>query len=414
MEKFAVFVVVALAWGASGTALAQEGSADGGGPRDLVIVAGGDVAWPQGWLEATVVEARPRIFAALSPFLGRADLAFANIESPLSLSEQRAVKTYSLVMHPKRLQWMIDAGFNLFSLANNHTNDAGEGGVFDTIAAVERAREAGSVIWWSGAARRPAEVWAPTIFSPPGKSLKVAFLAFGEAQSALVPYPMAEKAVEAVRDAARRADFVIVSVHSGLEYVHVPRKREASRHRDFIDAGADVVLGHHPHVVQGVEVYGGGVIFHSLGNLSFASRTRRHQKTGALLYGMFPIIEIKDGRLDRVEVVPLYVNNAEPLRVGGAVLKADTVVPQVLDGAFAEHVSAAIVDWTGQVPGISLASVDALKISGGRVVIDWDEARRFDAEARAWRDRGQCRDLRGSSRRATSRRDPCELPRRAP
>ncbi len=340
------------------------------GPRDLRLVAGGDVAYPRdGGIDRVVARYHDELFDDIKPFIQGADLAFLNLETPLTNRDATGNKRWPLVTRPDRLQWLIDAGFNLYSLANNHTHDAGDRGVHDTLEAFEGARAAGHTIWWAGAARDKAGAWSLTTFTPPGKSIVVAFVALGEARTGLVPPPKDPRALDLIRRADQQADVVIVSVHSGREYEHVPRAHRAERFRGYVDAGADLVLGHHPHVVQGVERYKDAVIFHSLGNLSFGSRSIRHLYAGAKLYGILPIIDIQDGKVAHVEIVPLYVNNVEPWKIGKEVVETRPCVPKVVKGVFAQKVLSALLEWTAQIPGIDPEAVGALSINGERAVM---------------------------------------------
>lgn len=423
-----VFIACLCVWGErlevarAGEVGVERGEAVEGGQRGqtrtasersrLVMVAGGDVAYPKGVKEQALAAQAHTLFDDLSPWIRSSDLAFVNLETPLTTRGPVMARRWPIVTDPTRLDWLIQAGFNLFSLANNHTHDAGDRGVADTLAAMEAARGRGHALWWAGAARHKDEAYRVTVVRPEGKDVTVAFVALGEARTALVPRPGTDEALELIAEAATLADIVVVSAHSGREYEHVPRAHRAALFRRYIDVGADVVLGHHPHVVQGIEAYGGGVIFHSLGNLSFASRSIRYMSKGARLYGMFPVIEFERRRLRRVEVIPLFVNNVEAWTLGEQTLEPRLARPQRLQGPFAHHVLDALERWTAEVPEISPEAVAAVRRVGERLVIDWPGLESDDAR---WRKaaRGECA---GWARRSlpwhTTRRIPCSLWRR--
>lgn len=339
------------------------------GPRDLVLAAGGDVAYPGNWIEQDFAQSGAGLFSEVAPFVQDADLAFINLESALTKAPIRLKKTYPIQTSPERLQWLLDAGFNLFSLANNHIYDSGRQGLLDTLELLESTSRAGREIWWTGAARSAEEAWRPLVFQPSGKGLKVAFLAFGSAGTPLVPSPHGPRALQAIREASQQADLVVVSAHTGREYRHIPSPAKARLFRSFVEAGADVVLGHHPHVIQGVESYQGGIIFHSLGNFSFASKTVRHRKTGAKLYGMLPLIEVKEGRVSQAVIIPLYVNNRERWRLGQEVIEPRPCMPQVVQGAFAAEVLQSLQKWTHDLPGISAQARQAFQVHNSHAIV---------------------------------------------
>ena len=106
-----------------------------------------------------------------------------------------------------------------------------------------------------------------------------------------------------------------------------------------------------------------------LGNFSFASKTNRHKKTGAKLYSILPLIYVKDGKVERVEILPLYVNNAESWKLNGKVLRPIDFTPQVLKGQWAQSMLESLVEWTEGVPGIAKSAASALKIKGERAIV---------------------------------------------
>ena len=315
-----------------------------------------------------------KMFDFVRPYAKAADLAFVNLESPYTDKAFKVKKKWPIATPPHRLDYVLAGGFNMFSLANNHMGDAGREGIADTLQLLRKKRSKRRPLFWTGAALERKKVWEPAVFKVPNKSLKVVFHAFGYAGTNLVPVPAGKRAVEAIRKNKKRGDITIVSAHWGKEYRHIPSKGKAALYRRYIDAGADIVLGHHPHVIQGVEAYKSGIIFHSLGNFSFASKTRRHHKTGARLYGMLPLIYIKNGKVERAEVIPLYVNNSEPLKVDGKKVRPTNFKPQLLKGAFARHVLNELKEWTEGVPAIHERAKKAFRIKkDGRA---WVQVRR--------------------------------------
>jgi poly-gamma-glutamate synthesis protein (capsule biosynthesis protein) len=333
-----------------------------------VLNAVGDVSWPEIGFALDVVDAKGAgMFALARPHLASGDLNFANLECPFTLRSTKAVKTYSYACDPKRLAYLVDVGFNLFSLANNHALDAGEEGAADTRAALAGLDTPERPLFFAGTAPTADEAQLPVRFEIPGKATRVAVFAVTNAPPAGsgVGSLSSPGLTDRIAAAAREADIVIVSVHNGPEYIHLATADTVARYHELIDAGAAVVLGHHPHVVQGIERYRSGVIFYSLGNFSFASHTLRHKETGARLYSMIGRVVFEDGAVREVAAVPLYVNNAEPWTIAGRTLAPLDCTPQPLTGEFARAALAEFQDFSAALPGAAPT----------RIVVDGDIGR---------------------------------------
>ncbi len=318
------------------------------GARDLVLVAVGDVSQPtKQWVEATMA-LKTEAFAPTQYLLDSGDIVFMNLENPISELEPTAKKKYAFTSHPERLGWYFDVGFNLFSLSNNHIADADQPGIDDTLKYLEQYKtERGVDAWWAGAGTTPEEGEQATFFTPPGKDLTIAFFSTGFSKGKNVSKFWSESLVDRIKDADGKADIVIVSVHAGKEYKHLPEEDLQKRYKNWVDAGADIVIGHHPHVIRPVEIYKERPIFYSLGNYVFASRTVRHRKMGAKMYGLMPRIIIQDGKVTATELTPTWVNNSGGWALdSGERLKNSNFVPQVLTGPFADAFFEDFNSWT--------------------------------------------------------------------
>lgn len=333
-------------WLLLGALSATSGAAASEGP--LVLVGGGDTAYPKGWFDARARERGARMFEPIAPWLSGAHLRFLNLESPVTTRPPTARKTYPLTTHPHFLELLVDAGFNLFSLANNHTGDAGREGVADTLGHLARLSTEARPLWWSGAGadrrvrQRPATVTL--------QGVRVAMLAFRLGGSPLGNAMGSDAAERQIRAAAAAADFVVVSAHGGGEYRAVPGSWKPARWRRFIDAGAHVVLGHGPHNPQGVERYRGGVIYYSLGNLSFGTRPRARRTGGMLLRGLLARVTFGDGKIQRAEAVPLFVDNRVPWVVDGVKLPVRLFTPVPVTGPHAAAMLDELREWSSAIP----------------------------------------------------------------
>lgn len=210
--------------------------------------------------------------------LQAADLAVGNLESVLvdrgDTTDSAGVMRFSGPAQGARL--LRDAGFAVLATANNHSWDRGERGLLQSLAHLDSA---GIAHAGTGADRDAA--WRPAIVERKGWRIAVfsltrVFNGPGMNREGLGPAcciawadtARFARAARAARDSLG-ADLVLVSLHHGVEYQMHARPRDAGFARGLIDRGADAVIGHHPHVPQGVEWHAGKPIIHSLGNFVF-------------------------------------------------------------------------------------------------------------------------------------------------
>ncbi|KAF6582650.1 CapA family protein [Paenibacillus sp. EKM211P] len=206
------------------------------------------------------------------------DLTIANLETPVTTNGVGALnKTYVYKSSPKALTAMAAAGVNAVNLANNHILDQGTSGLLDTLKYLD---EKG--IAHAGAGRNAKEAYAPHYFERNG--IKIALLGatrvMPEANwNASAKQPGVAGAydstaiVKSIREARNQADLVIVVAHWGKERVTTLEPHQTELSHAFIDAGADLVIGGHPHVLQGMEQYKGKWIAYSTGNFIFSKST---------------------------------------------------------------------------------------------------------------------------------------------
>lgn len=225
------------------------------------------------------------LFAGVAPMLREADLGFANLETPVAPKADRGSRAFVFNAPPALLGALEDAGIGIVSFANNHVYDQGVAGLVETVGQLESAGlpHVGAGRTCDDASRfRLLEV----------KGVKVAFvggtLVFNDDKNAGPNKPCAfrleEKRALAEAKAAREAgaELVFLSAHWGVEYETQPRKAEVDLAHRLLDGGFDAILGHHPHVLQPVEIYeasDGRLTFvaYSLGNfISNQSRTYAH------------------------------------------------------------------------------------------------------------------------------------------
>ncbi len=242
-------------------------------------------------------------FAATAATLLQGDLNIGNLESPIARSgTEFAGKKFRFKTDPSAASALRKAGFTHLSLANNHILDFGPQALHETIRALNDRgiRHAGA-----GPDLRSARQGSIVTV----KGVRIALLAYsltypeefyaGDGRAGTAPGYETYYRADIAR-AKQSADYVFVSFHWGTECAEFPRQYQKSTARKAIDAGADVILGHHPHVLQGIEFYKRGVIFYSLGNFAFASRSRKADRS------MIARITLDNG-ISAVEAIPLNV-----------------------------------------------------------------------------------------------------------
>lgn len=215
-------------------------------------------------------------YAHVGDKLRAADLAIANLETAITDAdgEKPGLKTYEFRSDPAVLPAFREAGFDLVNLANNHTLDFGPDALRDTM---RHLKENG--ILHVGAGETADEAFQPAYIEANG--LKIAVLGVsrvipdvtwkaGKNTIGLADTYNYTRPVEEIKKAAEQADIVVVLAHWGEEGMEEPHpQKQVELGRRFIDAGADLIVGSHPHVLQGVERYGNGWIAYSLGNFIF-------------------------------------------------------------------------------------------------------------------------------------------------
>lgn len=259
----------------------------------VTINAVGDIAFVSSVQRLMASSGATAPVDGVSAFLRTSNLTIANLETALS-ERGSAVpgKTFTFRSDPDDAKSALEeAGIDIVSLANNHTRDWGGDALVDTLDTLDRAD-----ISWAGAGRNADEAFAPVIVKSNGAT--VAYLAYSQIGPAdFVATDSRSGAAfsldvgdmkRAVRSAHKRADYVVVSFHWGVEKAYSPSERQVKFGRAAIDAGADVVLAHHPHVLQGVEFYEGGMIAYSLGNFVFSPGSAAGRDTMILSFALSP------------------------------------------------------------------------------------------------------------------------------
>ena len=320
----------------------------GNKPSEFSIAAVGDIM-----LGGTATPELERFgydypFEHVRETLTKADIAFGNLEGPLTDGGQAATNKQFVFRSPpdKVAPALARAGIKVVALANNHSMDYGYDGLVDTVRALDQAG-----IRHVGAGQSERAARRPVVMDVRGT--RVAFLAYSltfppefwaTAKTPGTPFGHEDHVRADVAAARKQADVVIVSFHWGREGTTELRDYQVLLGRAAIDSGASAVLGHHPHILQAVERYRDGVILYSLGNFVFGSYSE-HATRSAIA-----VLNFRDRRLTRVEFVPLNVKNVDVV-----------FQPRVLAGAEADEVVRTLQDLSS-VQGTHLVSREGIAV----------------------------------------------------
>lgn len=249
------------------------------------------------------------IDGALLEAMRKADVCLVNNE--FAYSDRGAPlenKMYTFRASPGRVSMLQEMGVDIAGLANNHVYDYGPEAMEDTL---DTLRQAG--IDYVGAGRDLAEAMKPVYREIDGK--KIAFVAASRAEKyRLTPQATEDAAgilrcydtalfLEEIKAAAAEADYVVAFVHWGTEYSTELEEVQRTTGREYIDAGADIVIGAHPHCLQGMEYYEGKPILYSLGNFWFNNKSLDTMLLQVRLSGEDGDLEIGVGNVE-VKILP--------------------------------------------------------------------------------------------------------------
>ena len=244
-------------------------------------------------------------FSKVTDNLPDTDILFGNLESILSNKGRNKLWLPTLYMRgdPRAVQTLTNIGFKVLSVSNNHMMQHGPEAFMDTINVLER--EGICPIGLKNGINFSSKPFVIEI-----KGLKLGFLGYSlrpeEYISEEVLYCLGntpEKISDDVHELKKEVDFVILSLHWGDEFIPKPSYEQITIGRALIDKGADIILGHHPHVLQGIEEYKGGLIAYSLGNFVFDMWLPETRKSMIL-----NVYLDKEG-IDGFRIIPLMTNN---------------------------------------------------------------------------------------------------------
>lgn len=229
------------------------------------------------------------------------DISIANLEGTFTKYNNPRPKQFNFKGDPKYSRCLADGNIDIVNLANNHFMDFYSKGSENTIDALESAG-----IEYCGGGRNSEDSKLLKIIER--KGIKFGFVGYAQVghspcatQNDAGTNPYNQDVTEEIKKYKENCDVLVVSIHEGVERASYPTQFQKTEARKVIDAGADIIFGHHPHVIQGVEKYNQGVIFYSLGNFVFGGNSYPSDrdsfiaqvecsKSGVESYNVIPVI----------------------------------------------------------------------------------------------------------------------------
>ncbi|RMH73468.1 MAG: CapA family protein [Cyanobacteria bacterium J007] len=256
-----------------------------------------------------------------------ADVAMVNLEGTLTKADTIRPKAFNFKSDPAMVEVLEHGGVDLVNLANNHAMDYNGPGLQETLETL-----AGAGIHAVGAGMNLTEARRPKIVEVKGQ--RIAYFGYytGDFHAAVGETPgtnrgLKERIAEDLQAVRDEVEWIVVNFHWGVELANYPDVWQTQLARYTIDRGADAIVGHHPHVLQGAEIYKDRPIAYSLGNFIFGGNARSDYDTAVLK------IALREGQM-KVEFLPVEVQKYQPRVVTGE--RGDRILQQIemLSGSF--------------------------------------------------------------------------------
>ena len=247
------------------------------------------------------------LYGDLLPILRHADLRIVNVECALTDADRPVWKSGAVFKGaPEHVRGLTAVPFDVVCLANNHVLDYGVAGLRETLRVLDRHE-----IQAVGAGLTEKDAYAPLTCRSHGSTVHIVNVSEGEDLTASRGGPGVfgwdiDRAIGIIRRCRKQGGVVIVIAHGGLEYVPYPPPYVVGAFRAMSAAGADAVIGHHPHVPQGIEWREGRPIIYSLGNFAFYQPTDLHHRK----VGFFVTLHCEGSRVAGVDLFPYRITDA--------------------------------------------------------------------------------------------------------
>jgi len=242
----------------------------------------------------------------LTPYFKDSDISFGNLESPL-IKDDQFVSTNCLAGSNKFASFLKQVGINIVSVANNHILEQGTEGFNSTLQYLKYNK-----IHYIG--RKTNGI--SNIVTIKCKGMKIGFAGFNAIQDIQNLDLYADYKEDFVLKALKKMDkmnldYKIISIHWGDEFINIPSVKQIEAAHKFIDNKADIIIGHHPHVVQPIERYKNGLIFYSLGNFMFDMIWSKNVRKGLIAN-----VTLEKFENIKFDIVPIFIKkNYIPYRI---------------------------------------------------------------------------------------------------
>ena len=246
---------------------------------------------------------RENPFREIRQALASKDVLFGNLETVLSSHGKEAEKAMVLYTSPDKVNYLKEAAFDVLNVANNHIMDLGREGFNETLEVLNKndmsfigVKNRTFTKPWAILEKNDIAIgflgYSSTGFSDPRKGISINGI--NEAEI-----------VADIRNLKPQYDVVIISLHWGLDNVQYPSPEQIALAHKLIDAGATVILGHHPHVIQGIERYKSGLIAYPLGNFQFDPTVSQTKSNRSLILS----VELSPTGLENYSIIPVEIGD---------------------------------------------------------------------------------------------------------
>lgn len=283
---------------------------------EIMISFTGDILLDRGVGEKILQEGNEYPYEYVKDILNKSDIVYGNLECPLLIEGTPTIKRRELIFKGNIANSIAlrKAGYNILNLANNHAMDYGADGLMNTINVLME-----SSIKPLGGGMDNNSSHNPVFITKNG--IKVGFLGYStfppegyvylEDKPDIARFSNSLTSVD-IKKTRSQCDFLIVTFHWGKEFSYFPSDLQREMAHLAIDSGCDMVVGHHPHVLQGIEKYKGKSIFYSLGNFVFDKQIPPGTDESIILN----IRVDKKGVVDS-EIIPVRIRNCQPMPLHG-------------------------------------------------------------------------------------------------
>ena len=242
------------------------------------------------------------------------DITIGNLETSITNKGTKwPNKQFNFRSNPKNIKAMEEAGVDIVSLSNNHSLDYGYDGLIDTLKHIDNSK-----IKRVGAGYNKKDAIKGTVVERNGITVgvlgfsrvvpDVKWYASGKRAGLVGAYdPHVQEVLDRVKEMKEEVDILVLAIHWGVERSDTPRKQEMDLAKKLVDSGVDIVMGHHPHVLQGIEIYKGKPIFYSLGNFVFGTSSELTSNT------MIAQVNLVEKNIDNIKIIPCEIVHGRPV-----------------------------------------------------------------------------------------------------